>query len=515
MAWVNAYIFGQAPWKQEIGDFLSSFLPEGLTNRNILTRVNYTHSDTVKRYYTQIGLEPDMVVYLTANAANVPSLKYFVADSSGNCAYTNGGHTIGAALTFTSAKARIDADDPLVEKEVFTVTNTNDSGAGSLRDALAASSTGTKRIQFNLAVKGYFDIGATALGASTGAIFIAGDDSNCPIAWRIANDGQNPLLALANRSEPFYMQHVNLMGANGDPDNQSNLRIGGGTHNFTAAYCTFGYMNSNQLVIYRGAGEDTIEDINLIRCIVHNAIFAGDGTGMNISGNYGASEGDPETPPEDQVYDFRGITNILSYKTLWFNASHRNPLYGGGEGAHPENGGMIVLNNIMYAPGYVSSMVGMEGVADFRSNLYLLPDNSTPINGCLQISQNVPPTQFVGDPSVYMNNNKAVRLTTGQVAWDWDIARHADYTTYYENGQYVVSAVPEGLKRATPLTDPTGSAEETDHDALYADMITNRNCGAFLPSRLPAIEAIFTQIEAHAVPIKVTNKNQIVWDELT
>ena len=68
---------------------------------------------------------------------------------------------------------------------------------------------------------------------------------------------------------------------------------------------------------------------------------------------------------------------------------------------------------------------------------------------------------------------------------------------------------------ATPLTDPTGSAEETDHDALYADMITNRNCGAFLPSRLPAIEAIFTQIEARAVPTKLTNKSQIEWDVLT
>lgn len=515
MAWVNAFIFCQDPWKQECGDFLSAFLPEGLTNRNILTRRSYQHSDTINRYYTQIGLDPGQVAYLVANAVNVPSLKYFVADASGNCAYTNGGHTIGAALTYTSAKARIDADDPLVEKEVFTVTNTDDSGAGSLRDALTASSTGTKRIEFNIAAPDYIEIGATALGASTGAIFIAGDASNCPVVLRIANDGQNPLLALGSRSEPFYMQHVNFMGANGAADNLSNLYISGGAQNITAAYCTFGYMNSNQIAIYRGAGADPISGINYIRCIVHNAIFAGDGTGCNITGNYGASEGEPETPPEDQAWDFRGITDILFYKTLWFNASHRDPLTGGGEGAHPENGGTIVLNNIIYAPGWVASMVGLEGVADFRSNLYLLPDNSTPINGCLQISQNIPPTQFVGDPSVYINNNKAVRLATGQVAWDWNIARHADYTTYYENGQIAMSAVPENLKRATPLTDPTGSVEETDLDALYADMITNRNCGAFLPSRLPAIEAIFTQIEAHAVPAKLTNKNQIVWDVLT
>ena len=108
-----------------------------------------------------------------------------------------------------------------------------------------------------------------------------------------------------------------------------------------------------------------------------------------------------------------------------------------------------------------------------------------------------------------------MRLTTGQVAWDWDIARRADYTTYYEDGQIAMSSVPENLKRATPLTDPTGSVEETNLDALYADMITNRNCGAFLPRPLPAIEAIFAQIEAHAVPTKLTNKSQIEWDVLT
>lgn len=524
MAYHITYLVVQEPWNGEAGTFLKSFLPEAHEEQT-LTVANYTHSDTVRRFYSPMSLcdAPyagdtfSQLDSLLAGAGGVPSLKYYVADTSGNCLYTNGDHTIGAALSWTSVKADIDANDAIVEKTVYTVTTTEDGVVGSFRAALEAEQAGVKRIVFDIDTPGYFDVDTETYDSfhRVGGCWIEGGMGSFPVIFRKLNPASSGAIFEFFDDDPFYMEQVSIAPGCNVADTGESIQFYAGAGNITLAYLTLRHSNSNQMGFYVGEDGDPIENVYMHHIFVRDPIYAGDGTGCNMTGWYGGSEGEPDVPEANRKYDFRKIRNVVFDHWLWANPSHRDPLISCADPAHPELGGVIVVNTLVYQPGWFGAGVGLEGLADFRSCLFLLPDNATPINACVQVQRNIPPTQWVGAPSIYLNNCKAVRLTTGQTAWNWDIARHADYTNYYVNGSIVMSSVPDALKRATPLDPPFAFDEETDLDALYADLVTNRNVGQYLPYRVQSDEDVFGIIEAEEVIPHLTNASQIEWDVLT
>lgn len=238
---------------------------------------------------------------------------------------------------------------------VLIVTNLNNSGAGSFRDA--AESSGERIIVFE--VCGTIDLQGDN---------IVIDDPNCTVAGQTApGDGivltEGELQVSASnvvvrniRSRP---NHTGVLGS--DQINAMQIaRTGTVPDSVIFDHCSFSHASDINVSIF-----DTVTNVTIQNCILGPAIGPDSPGGSGHNANFGNLTTAPEDEDQKNV-----LTNFTFAKNLVIHTRARNPKFG----YYAE-----MLNNVMYNTGTFAVELNAQAHVDIIGNVFIDgPETSGP-----------------------------------------------------------------------------------------------------------------------------------------
>lgn len=363
--------------------------------------------------------------------------------------------------------------------ETYHVTSLNNSGAGTLRDAIESASGFPRFILFD--VGGYIDL-QTSVYLSQPYIYILGESAPSAITIRAGLDVENkPTLLQIGRTNPFVAPHdvlvrnLRLRIGDDSDENGSGLFIWGG-HDIVIDHCSFEWANDNLMTIWLASGDPAIYNVTIQRCIFAEP-FAGHPTALAIHGDFDFSE-----TPDDT---YKSVYNISVHHNLFAGFSHRSPL--------SRSGGVEVVNNVIYNFDYYTWQPGADDVSDFVSNYIKCGPQSpletrTATGWIYQYYDNGCP-----DPaSLYVNGN-IVEGLNDVATDDWaNMCKWVDESTN--------EALSETHRRLTRMDQPANPVTVQSAADVYEDILAD--CGAMprdsLDARIVAEARAGTGISTYA-----------------
>jgi len=300
----------------------------------------------------------------------------------------------------------------------FTVTNTNDSGTGSLRQAILnanAAASGPRTISFNIPGSGIHTINlASALPAITKAVTLDG------LAQSGASCGINPphtLMIVLNGSNAG-------LGANGITVTGGSSTIRGlviehfsgdgvriQTNGNVTVQCNYIGTNSVGSAPAKNYGSG-VTISNTANNTVSRNLISGNGTGVNISGsaarfNYVQGNRIGTNAAGTAAVGNAGAGVLLSNVPATYiggnSAAQRNIISGnGGNGIHIEQGDLVEIEG-----NYIgTSASGSAAVGNGNQGIYVSHGTNTTIGGTSAVQANL----------ISANHNNGILLTNGTLA---------------------------------------------------------------------------------------------------
>ncbi len=337
--------------------------------------------------------------------------------------------------------------------QVIEVTNLNDTGAGSLRDAIEKA--GPRIIVFR--VGGLIEL-RKPLRIENPYVTIAGQTApGGGITLRGTSDGDGEMIIIQNVQD-VIMRYLRIRrGGDGEPGHgQINILIGSGAHDIIVDHVSTSWTLDENIAVFRNIPRDAdpeqwppIHNVTLQRSIMAEGLYP-HSTGTQVGGEF-------------EVDGWRGVYDITIHHNLFVNNSHRNPAVG--------STGTQVINNVVYNWGTKLGETITATSADWIGNYFkpgplsdaqrLLVHNAFPKG-----SPNTPyPT-----PSLYMAGNASPPLFADTSADNW-----AMYRIHYSE-----VPVPPEFRRATALPQPlVPVAIQTAHEA-YASVLADSGANARL-----------------------------------
>lgn len=270
---------------------------------------------------------------------------------------------------------------------VLIVTNTNNSGAGSFRDAAEAS--GERIIVFE--VCGTVDLGGDNIDI---------DDPNCTIAGQTApGDGfcitngelqisASNVIVRGIRSRP---NHTGVLGS--DQINAIQIIHSAATvDGVIIDHCSFSHASDINFSIF-----DTVSNVTIQDCILGPAIGPDSPGGSGHNANFGNLTTAPEDEDQKNV-----LTNFTFARNLVIHTRARNPKIG----YYAE-----VLNNVMYNTGTFALELNAQAHTDIIGNVFIDgPETSGPPHPVEIIDTDVggsPPFDTASSPlmRIYVKDN--------------------------------------------------------------------------------------------------------------
>lgn len=369
--------------------------------------------------------------------------------------------------------------------EVYHVTNLNDSGEGSFRDAV---SQGNRIVVFD--VSGMIEL-KTRVSISHSNITVLGQtapgDGICFRGNSIKVNGKNIILRYLRCRVGSHMTDGS------ETETQDGFGIPIGAERVILDHCSIGWGTDENLSVVAA------KDVTIQRCIVSEALnssihvkgehsYAGIWGGVNVSFHHNIiashKSRNPKIGTSETVSMTPGYTDDETVVDMWNNVIYN---WGDKSGYGAENGANVNIVNNYYKPGPATP----DGK---RSRIFeLSPGNKYQEN-------------WSGD--IYADGNYIDDDTEEAAvvnAENWQIER--------KTGVYLNDQVTDKYTRLERLPDDSylfGKEVETAQDA-YADVIAD--CGANLPKTDLVDERVIENIANRTAPAEGTHGSQYLIDE--
>jgi pectate lyase len=337
---------------------------------------------------------------------------------------------------------------------VIHVTNLNDDGPGSLREALL---TEGRRIVV-------FDLGGTIELESP--IFMRGEEySFLTIAGQTAPGGgiqlkqrssgiSDALLVFAKGVHDVVIRYIRIRSYS-DAQEDGIKFLG---RNMIMDHVSVAYADDENISIYRRDSEESYPP-NLGITVQRTLSAYGDGShsnGLLISGHHDGVE---------QTHELRQIT---VWRNLFSSNSHRNPRITSGNG-NPSDGGTEVINNVTYNWANRIGSTTRQCVADWINN-YAKVGPQRMGDDRIPLLQHEPHDDTA---SIYSAGNVVEPgIHDGTGGTDWD----GLWTLNTSGG----GSLPSEFRRSKPLPAPPHPAPVISAAAAYADVIADVGANARL-----------------------------------
>lgn len=322
-------------------------------------------------------------------------------------------HLTGALLctmllcTFTEARAQITAfpgaAGPAAASiggrggRIIEVTTLDDSGPGSLREALAVNEPRT--IVFRVA--GTIELDSTLLIRQP-RITIAGQTSPGGILLR--GNGRSNLLDI--RTHDVVVRYLRFRNDRGEPGTTDDIYMGSGAKDVVLDHLSLSWANDELMSIWP-TGTESVSNVTISWNLFAEAL-KGHATAILIGTN-----GDPTL-----------ITGITLHHNVMSQNTHRNPLL--------KCGSATVAHNMVY--NYSLWGVGLGGgiQADVHDNLFIAGPETTRRADNIILHRinpnNNPAIGPGGDPSIYVSGNMGPGCDAATDSWScvqqtnpWDL----------------------------------------------------------------------------------------------
>jgi len=291
---------------------------------------------------------------------------------------------------------------PAATAEYINVTNPNDTGTGSLRDAISKANGGgfTARIITFYGLSGIITL-STPLDISRNNTYIAGQTSPNGILLRSASNVDVALMRTNNNVNGVIVRGITFAHGGGRTNsvNGDNVTFLSG-QNIVFDRCSFRWAIDESVNAW-GSGNTKIT--------IQNSIISE--TLMFATHSYSTDPTDPAyLRPHSMGALFGNASNNISiYNTVFAHNNQRNPLFGG----VPSPGtNFEVVNCIIYNWGHFGTNFSGSSV---RLNANLI--NTWHINGANTSSSRYP-VQVNNDVKLFVRNNiNSKRTSTAQAEW--------------------------------------------------------------------------------------------------
>ncbi len=325
-------------------------------------------------------------------------------------------------------------------KSVYHVTNLNDSGAGSFRDAVSSDD---RTIVFD--VSGVINL--------TSRLFCS--SKNLTIAGQTAPEGG---ITIAG-SDTYWSDVDNLI--------VRHIRFKGGVHASTESdsftmvhsitniifdHCSFAFGSDESASWYENNGDYTLTNITIQRCL-----FAESKTGTIIGGGGTTTTGD-----------------VSVINNMWYNIQHRFP------NAWGTNANFDVINNVVWTVHNRLAQANGENIAFNHIGNYYDFGNREVNDFRLNMSENYSSNH----PQIYTSGNKYVVQGSGGNTWTRTIAglnsNNQTAWSYFANSDRYGDQLPQDY--FTNTQHPLVGAEFTvkTADQAFADVKSNVGCNSRL-----------------------------------
>lgn len=369
---------------------------------------------------------------------------------------------------------------------VCVVTNTDDAGAGSLRDCLMM--TEPRIVIFRTSGTIYLQ-NRIALGAEHSHVAVLGETSPGGIAIAGPDDGSLTLSHYKSGDPPgafhdglfrhLRFRHGSLAtNPSGNVGNHDNVTVFGGTHDVVFDHNSFTWTGDELISFWASGDENQIHDITFSHNLFAEAQQPSHNLGPLLSG--GSSVG-------------AAIYNVTFHNNLGMHVSYRNFKLDTGSGA--DDRGVQFINNIHYnssSQDYNFGQNQYSGCSSTRADI---------INDLFKAGPAHPPGRRpVTISRIYTATSDPAHLPPGGCDFD-EVSLHfvgsrkvlQDGSPAPDNDEadnYAMVATQYGgetwTSRSTPIaTQPLISVTVQSADAAYTNVVVNQNVGATKPVRDP------------------------------
>lgn len=294
---------------------------------------------------------------------------------------------------------------------VIYVTNLNDSGPGSLREALAAQIP--REIRF--AVGGFIDL-ESQLEILYPYCTIAGETAPEPgitlrnIDGRVLG-GVGALLKIGKMQygkpelygnydvHDIIVRHLRFRHGDGERDKSGGVVFHNG-YRVAIQHCSFQWGPDNLIAAWLVDGDPGIHDISIQYCLFGEP-FAEHGTGAALHGYHDF------TDPENLNEYYKNVYNISVHHNLFSTVGWRIPM--------TRSGGIEFVNNVIYNLDYYAWQPNADDRSDFVAN-YIKPGpcSAAPVD-FHQMSLHGHP----GPASLYIADNYYLGYPAGADEWEY------------------------------------------------------------------------------------------------
>lgn len=217
---------------------------------------------------------------------------------------------------------------------IMLVTNTNNSGANSLIDAVESTTTPRAIV---LRAAGYIE-SVGQMVATVGGMSIVGQTApggGITVRRAIPNPaGIKGLLTIApDDIANFIVQYLTLRNGEGTVNQAVAIRVRGGNQ-IIIDHCTVGWGKDDQFQFHKPVGTHELRNGTAQRCMVHDALQS-HSTGLKVTANSDAG-----------LDDVRKTYDITFWRNLIANCTHRAPTLNTGK--DDETQGDEAINNVTY-----------------------------------------------------------------------------------------------------------------------------------------------------------------------
>jgi len=234
-----------------------------------------------------------------------------------------------AVLFATPALAVAGADPSLFNfSTVHTVTNCNDSGAGSFRQAVEGTS-GPRRVQFSVACTLTL---LTPVTVTNGSVWIKGETAPSP-GWEIVGH------RLEIKKATVKVTHMRFRpGTSSNPSLQDAISVTGAAIGTGPSSCAGQRDMGNIILDHVSATWAQDENIQLWGCNIHNATVSNSIIAEGLK-----SSGHPDGDHSMSLIVGPGARDVLVHRNLFVSSQWRNPVLHG-------DSTTAVVNNWIHNP---------------------------------------------------------------------------------------------------------------------------------------------------------------------
>ena len=353
---------------------------------------------------------------------------------------------------------------------IYKVTNLNDSGAGSFREACEAS--GPRIVVFE--VGGRINL-TTVIDINNPFITIAGQsalgDGICISAQGATDQDTRSFPLLSVNTHNVIIRHIRFRRNSAEggvsDTNDDNMRLQEGSNNVIVDHCSFSQANDEAFSMhdYDTNGTSNVHDITIQNCLIGRA-YGGSSKGQIASG---------------------GLDKISWYRNFWASNFQRNVLLKCDENDGATNDSIFeFINNVIYDAKFKTNFSTNDSTSGLRQLNYINNhyfDNGSDQRRMLMIDS-------IYDVRAYAKGNiSPTRPTISEpVDWDeeWNITQGADFA----GGVTDLPPTPNAYLLADnsyQLTTPLNTPIVTESVALYnADVLFDNikdDVGTTVPTR--------------------------------